>query len=206
MFALISRIFFVSEGLPELHSRTPSCRWSAAVRLWHTRLSAAVWLLGRFIPTVLYLVTSHLLIYLCWDLSFQKAFWPCKSLILQNLADFSLSGQSEDGRGKCSFDPSQSFTTVMVGELSAILPPTPTQLFSPAASWSLNCVLLWLFLCQMESCTQAQLITSWAANQLFLDTLHRSPCWGRSTPPLGSTVGSVFVWFSLQDLALLHSF
>nr|XP_020456477.1 semaphorin-4D isoform X2 [Monopterus albus] len=35
-----------------------------------------------------------------------------------NLADFSLKGQPEDGRGKCSFDPSQSFTTVMVdGEL-----------------------------------------------------------------------------------------
>ncbi|KAK5851979.1 hypothetical protein PBY51_023488 [Eleginops maclovinus] len=35
-----------------------------------------------------------------------------------NLADFSLDRQPEDGRGKCSFDPSQSFTTVMVdGEL-----------------------------------------------------------------------------------------
>lgn len=35
-----------------------------------------------------------------------------------NLADFSLTGQREDGRGKCSYDPYQSFTTVMVdGEL-----------------------------------------------------------------------------------------
>lgn len=42
-------------------------------------------------------------------------------LLLQNLADFSLGGRSEDGRGKCSFDPSQSFTTVMVGELRAVL-------------------------------------------------------------------------------------
>ncbi|XP_072309302.1 semaphorin-4D isoform X2 [Eucyclogobius newberryi] len=35
-----------------------------------------------------------------------------------SLADFSLTGQPEDGRGRCSFDPYQSFTSVMVdGEL-----------------------------------------------------------------------------------------
>lgn len=35
-----------------------------------------------------------------------------------NLEDFSLTGHPEDGRGRCSFDPYQSFTTVMVdGEL-----------------------------------------------------------------------------------------
>ncbi|MEQ2171572.1 hypothetical protein GOODEAATRI_012175, partial [Goodea atripinnis] len=32
----------------------------------------------------------------------------------KNLEDFSMEGQPEDGRGKCSFDPSQSFTAVMV--------------------------------------------------------------------------------------------
>ncbi|CAF97136.1 unnamed protein product [Tetraodon nigroviridis] len=51
-------------------------------------------------------------LYVCGTNAFQP---QCDYL---NLADFSLSGQSEDGRGKCSFDPSQSFTTVMVdGEL-----------------------------------------------------------------------------------------
>uniref|UniRef100_A0A8C6WKN2 Semaphorin 4D n=1 Tax=Neogobius melanostomus TaxID=47308 RepID=A0A8C6WKN2_9GOBI len=35
-----------------------------------------------------------------------------------SLADFTLTGQPEDGRGRCSFDPYQSFTSVMVdGEL-----------------------------------------------------------------------------------------
>lgn len=35
-----------------------------------------------------------------------------------SLANFTLTGQPEDGRGRCSFDPYQSFTTVMVdGEL-----------------------------------------------------------------------------------------
>ncbi|KAG7253243.1 hypothetical protein CRUP_012817, partial [Coryphaenoides rupestris] len=36
----------------------------------------------------------------------------------ESMADFVLEGRAEDGRGKCPFDPSQSFTTVMVdGEL-----------------------------------------------------------------------------------------
>ncbi|XP_044189945.1 semaphorin-4D isoform X1 [Thunnus albacares] len=51
-------------------------------------------------------------LYVCGTHAFQP---QCDYL---NLADFSLKGQPEDGRGKCSFDPSQSFTTVMVdGEL-----------------------------------------------------------------------------------------
>ncbi|KAM8743626.1 semaphorin-4D isoform 2-T3 [Acanthopagrus schlegelii] len=51
-------------------------------------------------------------LYVCGTHAFQP---QCNYL---NLADFSLGGQPEDGRGKCSFDPSQSFTTVMVdGEL-----------------------------------------------------------------------------------------
>ncbi|XP_026209933.1 semaphorin-4D isoform X2 [Anabas testudineus] len=51
-------------------------------------------------------------LYVCGTHAFQP---QCDYL---NLADFSLVGQPEDGRGKCSFDPSQSFTTVMVdGEL-----------------------------------------------------------------------------------------
>nr|XP_046230222.1 semaphorin-4D isoform X2 [Scatophagus argus] len=51
-------------------------------------------------------------LYVCGTHAFQP---QCDYL---NLADFSLLGQAEDGRGKCSFDPSQSFTTVMVdGEL-----------------------------------------------------------------------------------------
>ncbi|XP_078018408.1 semaphorin-4D isoform X5 [Epinephelus lanceolatus] len=47
-------------------------------------------------------------LYVCGTHAFQP---QCDYL---NLADFSLSGRPEDGRGKCSFDPSQSFTTVMV--------------------------------------------------------------------------------------------
>ncbi|KAM9841408.1 semaphorin-4D [Aulostomus maculatus] len=51
-------------------------------------------------------------LYVCGTHAFQP---QCDYL---NLADFSLGGRPEDGRGKCSFDPSQSFTTVMVdGEL-----------------------------------------------------------------------------------------
>ncbi|XP_070844816.1 semaphorin-4D isoform X1 [Chaetodon trifascialis] len=51
-------------------------------------------------------------LYVCGTHAFQP---QCDYL---NLKDFSLDGQPEDGRGKCSFDPSQSFTTVMVdGEL-----------------------------------------------------------------------------------------
>ncbi|XP_027880673.1 semaphorin-4D isoform X3 [Xiphophorus couchianus] len=47
-------------------------------------------------------------LYICGTHAFQP---QCDYL---NLADFSLEGRPEDGRGKCSFDPSQSFTTVMV--------------------------------------------------------------------------------------------
>ncbi|XP_041754722.1 semaphorin-4D isoform X2 [Coregonus clupeaformis] len=51
-------------------------------------------------------------LYVCGTHAFQPV---CHYL---SLKDFSLEGPSEDGRGKCSFDPSQSFTTVMVdGEL-----------------------------------------------------------------------------------------
>ncbi|KAG7473147.1 semaphorin-4D isoform X1 [Solea senegalensis] len=51
-------------------------------------------------------------LYVCGTHAFQPL---CDYL---NLTDFSLTGRPEDGRGKCSFDPSQSFTTVMVdGEL-----------------------------------------------------------------------------------------
>uniref|UniRef100_A0A8C7IXW4 Semaphorin 4D n=1 Tax=Oncorhynchus kisutch TaxID=8019 RepID=A0A8C7IXW4_ONCKI len=51
-------------------------------------------------------------LYVCGTHAFQPV---CHYL---SLKDFSLEGPAEDGRGKCSFDPSQSFTTVMVdGEL-----------------------------------------------------------------------------------------
>ncbi|XP_008294955.1 semaphorin-4D isoform X1 [Stegastes partitus] len=51
-------------------------------------------------------------LYVCGTHAFQP---QCYYL---NLGTFSLDGRPEDGRGKCSFDPSQSFTTVMVdGEL-----------------------------------------------------------------------------------------
>uniref|UniRef100_A0A8C5EVK8 Semaphorin-3C n=1 Tax=Gouania willdenowi TaxID=441366 RepID=A0A8C5EVK8_GOUWI len=60
---------------------------------------------------VLQLVDAERL-YVCGTHAFQP---QCDYL---NLADFSLAGRPEDGRGKCSFDPTQSFTTVMVdGEL-----------------------------------------------------------------------------------------
>ncbi|MEQ2216228.1 hypothetical protein XENOCAPTIV_012842, partial [Xenoophorus captivus] len=47
-------------------------------------------------------------LYVCGTHAFQP---QCDYL---NLEDFSMEGQPEDGRGKCSFDPSQSFTAVMV--------------------------------------------------------------------------------------------
>ncbi|MEQ2243375.1 hypothetical protein ILYODFUR_006504 [Ilyodon furcidens] len=47
-------------------------------------------------------------LYVCGTHAFQP---QCDYL---NLEDFSMKGQPEDGRGKCSFDPSQSFTAVMV--------------------------------------------------------------------------------------------
>ncbi|XP_035246868.1 semaphorin-4D isoform X3 [Anguilla anguilla] len=51
-------------------------------------------------------------LYVCGTHAFQPL---CDYL---SLKDFKLLGQQEDGRGKCSFDPAQSFTTVMVdGEL-----------------------------------------------------------------------------------------
>lgn len=60
---------------------------------------------------VLQVVDSERL-YVCGTHAFQP---QCDYLHLSN---FSLDGKPEDGRGKCSFDPSQSFTTVMVdGEL-----------------------------------------------------------------------------------------
>ncbi|KAM4533049.1 semaphorin-4D isoform 2-T5 [Fundulus diaphanus] len=51
-------------------------------------------------------------LYVCGTHAFQP---QCDYL---NLRDFSMEGRPEEGRGKCSFDPSQSFTAVMVdGEL-----------------------------------------------------------------------------------------
>ncbi|XP_061119593.1 semaphorin-4D isoform X1 [Conger conger] len=51
-------------------------------------------------------------LYVCGTHAFQPL---CDSLSLE---EFELQGRQEDGRGKCSFDPAQSFTTVMVdGEL-----------------------------------------------------------------------------------------
>ncbi|XP_066501787.1 semaphorin-4D isoform X2 [Hoplias malabaricus] len=51
-------------------------------------------------------------LYVCGTHAFQPF---CDYL---NLTDFKLMNKQEDGRGKCSFDPAQSFTTVMVdGEL-----------------------------------------------------------------------------------------
>ncbi|XP_051961822.1 semaphorin-4D-like isoform X2 [Xyrauchen texanus] len=51
-------------------------------------------------------------LYVCGTRAFQPL---CDYL---SLHDFSLQNRLEDGRGKCSFDPAQSFTTVMVdGEL-----------------------------------------------------------------------------------------
>ncbi|XP_050948669.1 semaphorin-4D isoform X1 [Labeo rohita] len=51
-------------------------------------------------------------LYVCGTHAFQP---QCDYLSLQ---DFHLQKRAEDGRGKCSFDPAQSFTTVMVdGEL-----------------------------------------------------------------------------------------
>ncbi|KAJ3605304.1 hypothetical protein NHX12_027353 [Muraenolepis orangiensis] len=51
-------------------------------------------------------------LYVCGTHAFQP---QCDYL---SISDFTLAGRAEDGRGKCSFDPSQSFTTVMVdGEL-----------------------------------------------------------------------------------------
>lgn len=51
-------------------------------------------------------------LYVCGTYAFQPM---CDYL---NLGNFSLTGRPKDGRGRCSFDPSQSFTTVMVdGEL-----------------------------------------------------------------------------------------
>uniref|UniRef100_A0A8C9VJU1 Semaphorin 4D n=1 Tax=Scleropages formosus TaxID=113540 RepID=A0A8C9VJU1_SCLFO len=55
---------------------------------------------------VLELSDSHL--YVCGTHAFQPL---CDHL---SLADFKLEGRQEDGRGKCSFDPMQSFTAVMV--------------------------------------------------------------------------------------------
>uniref|UniRef100_A0A6Q2YG83 Semaphorin-3C n=1 Tax=Esox lucius TaxID=8010 RepID=A0A6Q2YG83_ESOLU len=51
-------------------------------------------------------------LYVCGTHAFQPV---CRYLSLKG---FSLEGPVEDGRGKCSFDPAQSFTTIMVdGEL-----------------------------------------------------------------------------------------
>uniref|UniRef100_A0A3Q2U163 Semaphorin 4D n=1 Tax=Fundulus heteroclitus TaxID=8078 RepID=A0A3Q2U163_FUNHE len=51
-------------------------------------------------------------LYVCGTHAFQP---QCDYL---NLRDFSMEGRPEEGRGKCSYDPSQSFTAVMVdGEL-----------------------------------------------------------------------------------------
>lgn len=35
---------------------------------------------------------------------------------LQNLISFELGGKNEDGKGRCPFDPAQSYTSVMVGK------------------------------------------------------------------------------------------
>ncbi|XP_053710751.1 semaphorin-4D isoform X1 [Synchiropus splendidus] len=60
---------------------------------------------------VLQFMDDHQL-YVCGTHAFQP---QCDYL---RLSDFSLAGRPEDGRGQCSFDPMQSFTTVMVdGEL-----------------------------------------------------------------------------------------
>lgn len=42
-------------------------------------------------------------------------------------------GKQDDGRGKCSFDPTQSFTTVMVGEWA--IGPSYTLLFMSDCPW-----------------------------------------------------------------------
>lgn len=40
----------------------------------------------------------------------------CLLVLLQNLTSFQFLGRTEDGKGRCPFDPAQSYTSVMVGE------------------------------------------------------------------------------------------
>ncbi|TSK72161.1 Semaphorin-4D [Bagarius yarrelli] len=64
----------------------------------------------NYIQVLQVLDEEHL--YVCGTHAFQPL---CDYL---SLKDFTLRGKQDDGRGKCSFDPTQSFTTVMVdGEL-----------------------------------------------------------------------------------------
>ncbi|XP_060791373.1 semaphorin-4D isoform X2 [Neoarius graeffei] len=64
----------------------------------------------NYIRVLQMLDEEHL--YVCGTHAFQPL---CDYL---SLKDFTLMGKQDDGRGKCSFDPTQSFTTVMVdGEL-----------------------------------------------------------------------------------------
>ncbi|XP_053504255.1 semaphorin-4D [Ictalurus furcatus] len=64
----------------------------------------------NYIRVLQVLDEEHL--YVCGTHAFQPL---CDYL---SLKDFTLMGKQDDGRGKCSFDPTQSFTTVMVdGEL-----------------------------------------------------------------------------------------
>lgn len=70
---------------------------------------------------------------ICSDLPISGETFNWRDLF-QNLGDFSLEGRPEDGRGRCSYDPSQSFTTVMVGELRPVLSNfgKSTLIISPA--------------------------------------------------------------------------
>lgn len=87
-------------------------------------------------------------------------------------------GQPEDGRGKCSFDPSQSFTTVMVGELTPVFfffvffaknhfgrqPCSKSIIILSNLFFGQGCKIdsfffYFLVFYQMESCTLGQLIT-----------------------------------------------
>lgn len=40
----------------------------------------------------------------------------------QNLISFELGGKNEDGKGRCPFDPAQSYTSVMVGKFRLHIP------------------------------------------------------------------------------------
>ncbi len=112
----LSNVAF-SEGLSKLHSSAPSRRRWAAVCLRHSRLSTSMWLFGRLMlnPFLRYHQAAQIKMQ---HKNLLTEIW-CHAP-LKNLADFSLDGRPEDGRGKCSFDPSQSFTTVMVGELRPV--------------------------------------------------------------------------------------
>ena len=111
-------LWLFPEGLSKLHSSSPSGGRRAAVRLRHARLSASVWLLGRWrsLPSSQSCTNKLVRTRRSMQQPREPFNWNwIPSALRTSLTSHWTVGLKMAG-DNAPFDPSQSFTTVMVGE------------------------------------------------------------------------------------------